>query len=115
MAILPSVAIQNMIRAGIMTRVEEESEPDASPEPSAPAATDSAGEGTPSASVAGAGIELTQVNNKVVYVISGVKSQRFLGFLPVDIRLKTVVSAEDSSLIDIQEGFFGKVLDILSF
>lgn len=99
-AILPEVAIQNMIRAGILTRVIE---------PPAPV------EGTASASVAGAGIELTQVNNQPVFVISGVRSQRFLGLVPVDIRVRAVVSVENGQLVDLQQGLLPRILDLVSF
>lgn len=99
-AILPEVAIQNMIRAGILTRVIE---------PPAPV------EGTASASVAGAGIELTQVNNQPVFVISGVRRQRFLGLVPVDIRIRAVVSVENGQLVDLQQGLFPRILDLVSF
>lgn len=116
-AILPDVAIANMIRAGILTRVDEGT-PSASPTPEG---TGSAGEGTgsagatASASVEGAGIELTQEGGNVVYLISGVKNQNFIGLIPVDIKLKAVVSAADGSLVDIRQNFFARLLDLLSF
>src|SRR3990167_2633360 len=115
--ILPDVAIANMIRAGILTRVEEGT-PSASPTPEG---TPSAGEGTEGAeategaSVDGAGIELTSEDGNVVYLISGVKSQNFIGLVPVDIKLKAVVSASDGSLLDIRQNFFARLLDLLSF
>jgi len=115
--ILPDVAIANMIRAGILTRIEEGT-PSASPTPEG---TPSAGEGTEGAeategaSVEGAGIELTSEDGNVVYLISGVKSQNFIGLVPVDIKLKAVVSASDGSLLDIRQNFFARLLDLLSF
>lgn len=115
--ILPDVAIQNMIRAGILTRVDEGT-PSASPTPEG---TPSAGEGTegaeatPSASVEGSGIELIQEDGNVVYLISGVKSQNFIGLIPVDIKLRAVVSASDGSLLDIRQNFLARLLDLLSF
>lgn len=121
-AILPDVAIQNMIRAGILTRVDEEPEPNVSPTPEAtasaePGGTPSAapGEGTPSVSVEGAGIELTEVDSQPVYIISGVRSENFIGLVPVDIKLKAVVSAESGGLLDIRQGFLSRLLDLLSF
>lgn len=119
--ILPDVAVANMIRAGILTRVDEEPVPGASPTPeatpSAEGGTPSAepGEGTPSASVEGAGIELTEEDGQPVYIISGVKSENFVGLFPVDVKLKTVVSAQTGGLLDIEQGFLSKLLDLLSF
>lgn len=119
-AILPDVAIQNMIRAGILTRVDEEPEPGVSPTPEGTPSgevggTPSAGEGTPSASVEGAGIELAEVDSQPVYIISGVRSENFIGLVPVDIKLKAVVSAESGGLLDIRQGFLSRLLDLLSF
>lgn len=112
-AILPDVAIQNMIRAGIMTRIVEEPPADASPTP--PTGTDSATVVTPPATVEGAGIELTQEGDEVVYLISGVNSQNFLGLVPVDIKVKAKVSASDGQLVDIEQGLIARILDLFSF
>jgi len=105
-AILPDVAIQNMIAAGVLTRVEEAAAPLASPAP---------GESTPSVSVVEASTELTETDGRVVYLISGVRSQRFFGLVPVDVRLKTVVSAETGQLLDIEQGLLARLLDLVSF
>ncbi len=120
--ILPDVAVANMIRAGILTRVDEEPTADASPVPEGtPSAegggTPSAepGEGSPSASVEGAGIELTEQDSQPIYIISGVKSESFVGLFPVDIKLKTIVSAQSGGLLDIEQGFFYRLLDLFSF
>ncbi len=104
--ILPSEAIENMIRAGIMTRTEE---------PPSPPPAD---EGTGSAQVISddnSAIELAQVNDEPVYIISGIKAQNLLGVVPVDIKIKTYVSTTDGSLMDIEQNFFSKLLDLLSF
>src|SRR3990167_81589 len=113
-AILPDVAIQNMIRAGILTRVEGEPEPEASPSPEGTPSAQPP-EGTTAASVAGAGIELTQEDNEAVYVISGVKDENFIWLIPVGIKLKAVVAVDDGNLLDIKQGFFSRLLDLLSF
>lgn len=99
-AVLPEVAITNMIKAGILTRVVEEPPPPV--------------EGTASAIDTG-GIELTTVANQPVYLISGIKIQNFLGLVPVNFKIKTVVSAETGQLLDIQQGIFARVLDLFSF
>lgn len=103
-AVLPDVAIENMRSAGILTRVVE-TVPAVSP-----------GEGTAgAATVEGAGVELTTVNSQPVYVISGVRAQNFLGLVPVDIKIKAVVSIENGNLLDVQQGLLTRIIDLLSF
>lgn len=109
-AILPQTAIDNMLRAGILTHVEGSP----SPSPSPPESTTSAS-ATPSATVAGAAIELTQVHDQPAYIISGIRQQNFLGIVPVDIKLKAVVSIQDGQLVDVQQGIIARILDIFSF
>lgn len=99
-AVLPDVAIANMISAGVLTRVIFEQPP--------------AEESTSSAAEAGA-IELISVDDHPVYLITGVKSQEFLGLIPVNIRVKTVVSASDGQLLDVEQGILARALDLLSF
>ena len=101
--ILPDQAIDNMVKAGVITRIEQEDES------TPPGATAS------SQTVTNASIELAVQNDKPVYVISGVKDQKFLGLIPVNIKLKTVVSSTDGSLLSINEGFFTRLLDLVSF
>ncbi|KKR51045.1 MAG: hypothetical protein UT84_C0003G0040 [Candidatus Curtissbacteria bacterium GW2011_GWA1_40_16] len=110
--ILPSVAIENMIKAGILTRVDE---PVVAPSPPPAEGSGSAG-ATQGAqiSVLGSSIELTEQNNQPVYRISGVKDEKLFGLLPVGVKLITVVSASDGSLVDIQQGIFARILDLLS-
>lgn len=103
--ILPQEAIENMIQAGVLTRVEE-------PQlPTPPESTTSSSTIT----VEDAPIEITEVNNTPTYVISGVKAQKMFGFIPVDIKIKTYVSATDGSLTDIQESWLSRILDLISF
>lgn len=99
-AVLPDVAIDNMIAAGILTWVVEDVVPTT--------------EGTSSAA-AGGGIELSTVNNQPVYLIGGISNQNFLGIVPVNLKIKTVVSVENGQLLDIQQGIFTRVLDLFSF
>ncbi len=103
--ILPQEAVENMIKAGVLTRVEEP------PIPTPPESTSSSN----ILSVEGAPIEITEVNNTPTYVISGVKAQKMFGFIPVDIKIKTYVSAADGSLTDIQESLLSRILDLISF
>ena len=109
-AILPDVAIQNMLAAGILTHVEQSPSPSPQPSGSTPSAS-----ATPSATVAGAAVELTQVQDQPVYIISGIRQQNFLGIVPVDIKLKAVVSIQNGQLVDVQQGILARILDIFSF
>ncbi len=105
-AILPAVAIENMIRAGVITTVSGGvSNP--------PGGTGSA---TQVASVLGAATELTtDGKGNLVYKISGEKSKHFLGILPVNLNVTAVVSAENGQLISTQESLFARLLDLVSF
>src|SRR3989344_4032836 len=109
-AILPDVAIQNMLAAGILTHVEQSPSPSPQPSGSTPSAS-----ATPSATVEGTAIELTQVQDQPVYIISGIRQQNFLGIVPVDIKLKAVVSIQNGQLVDVQQGILARILDIFSF
>ncbi|OGD89446.1 hypothetical protein A3J17_03025 [Candidatus Curtissbacteria bacterium RIFCSPLOWO2_02_FULL_40_11] len=111
--ILPEVAIQNMIRAGFPVVLP----PEPSPSPtSSPEATASATpEATASATSQEGSILLTELNNQLVYEIPAVKKQKFLGVLPVDVRITGYVSAENGSIITTKKSFFNKILDALSF
>lgn len=103
--ILPQEAIENMIKAGVLTRVEEP------PVPTPPESTTSSS----ILSVEDAPIEITEVNDTPTYIISGVKAQKMFGFIPIDIKIKTYVSATDGSLTDIQESLLSRILDLISF
>lgn len=103
--ILPQQAIENMIDAGVLTRTEE---------PQNPPPLDASGTAQV-LSVGNASIELTEVNSQPTYAISGIKAQKMLGFIPVDIKIKTYVSTADGSLIKIQESLFSRILDFISF
>ena len=115
-AILPEVAIGNMIAAGILTRVVEEPPVSPSPPPVEGTGAAAPGKATGEAlSATGAGIELTTVGDEPVYLITGVKSENFLGFLSVEIKVKAAVSATDGNLLDLEQGFLARFLDLLSF
>ncbi len=108
--ILPDIAIQNMIKAGILTRTEEPQQP-----PSTTPEGTAAAQDTLLSTIENAGIELTDIDSEPAYVISGVRDQELLGLLPVEIKIKTTVSATDGRLIDIKQGFFSRFIDLFSF
>jgi hypothetical protein len=104
-AVLPQQAIENMIEAGVLTRTEE---PQAPPTLVGSSAAQVLSSGSSS-------IVLAELNNQPTYEISGIKEQKMLGIIPVDIKIKTFVSATDGSLVKIQEDFLTRLLDLLSF
>lgn len=103
--ILPQQAIENLIEAGVLTRTEDQQ---------SPPSIESSGTAH-ILSESNSSIELTEVNNQPTYTISGIKAQKMLGFIPVDIKLKTYVSATDGTLLKIQEDFLNRILDFFSF
>jgi len=108
-AILPEQAIANMIRAGVLTRVVQDSTPTPTPEATASASTESA-----IVTIVDSGIVLSAVNGEPVYEIVGVKNERLIGVFPVGIKKLTVVSATSGNLLDVNVGFFARILDFLS-
>ncbi|MBI4037674.1 hypothetical protein HY382_01350 [Candidatus Curtissbacteria bacterium] len=109
-AVLPNVAVQNMIAAGIMTRTETPPTPPADPPGGTPSATPSS-----APTVAGASIGLEEFEGKIVYKIDGVKDEKFAGIVPVSIKVKAIVSAENGELLDISQGILTRLLDLFSF
>lgn len=104
-AILPQQAIENMIEAGVLTRTEE---------PQSPPPPDSSG----SAQITtanNASIELTELNNQPAYAINGIKTKNVFGFIPVDLKIKTFVSASDGNLLAMQESLLTRILSFISF
>jgi hypothetical protein len=109
--ILPDVAIQNMIRAGFPVILPPpEATPSASPE-GTPSASP---EATSSAQQAG-DIELTELNNELVYIVDAAKEEDFFGVIPVEIKVKGVLSAEDGRLMEIRRSLISRFLDLFSF
>ena len=100
--VLPNVAIENLIKAGVLTSVVENT----------PTGTNQASGG---ASVAGASIQLLEFANKPAFLIPGVKREKFLGLVPVGLKKETVVSAENGELLDIRENLATRILDTFSF
>lgn len=108
--ILPDVAIRNMIRAGFPVVLP----PEPSPLPSPPEGTGSA---TEEASVGGdgGGLTLTEEDGTLVYEIPAFEEQNFLGFVPIDIKIKGYVSAETGEIVKVKKSFFAQLIDLISF
>ena len=97
---LPDQAVQNMIRANIISRL-----------------------GPPAVRQLSLQGELTFINQVVelgvrdgltVYEISGVKDFKLLGFIPISQPTTAIVSAESGQLIETETTFLARVIDALS-
>lgn len=99
--VLPDAAVANMLAANVISRLSSE-------------ATASA---TTSAALKGVGdIVLFGLRSGVpVYEISGLSNQKFLGFIPVVIPAKVIVSAETGALVTKETTPLNTLLDLVSF
>lgn len=70
---------------------------------------------TPSASSASNMISLTELNNQPVYAVQGVLSKNLLGIFPVAFRKTVYVSAQDGSVVQVQQSLLNQILQALSF
>lgn len=102
--ILPDAAVQNMLAANVIDRLGT-------------AAVLEALEATGSGRLTGVAgvVELGLRNNVPVYEIAGLSDQRLLGFIPVSIPQKVIVSAETGELVETQKPLFSTLLDFFSF
>lgn len=107
-AILPDLAVRNMILEGVVTNVagfEEEGEVEQ--------------EATESAGVKGkvkGEIEIsTDQDGRLVYEMQGERFEVFLGIFPVRVKKKIVVSAETGELLRVDQTLIQRIIDFLSF
>lgn len=99
-AVLPDQAVQNMIAAGIFDRIGTQPVID---------------QATTSAQIDTAGvITLAQQNGVPVYEILGLRNQRLLGFIPITTKVETVVSAETGNVLETNQSFTDRVLELIS-
>lgn len=99
--ILPDAAVNNMLAANVIDRL------------GAAAITEAAKTGTLTG-VSGV-VDLAVRNNLPVYEILGLSDQKFLGFIPVSIPLKVVVSADTGELVATEKTPLNTLLDLISF
>lgn len=90
-AVLPDQAVENLLRNKFIDRV----------------ASGSALENP-------TGIRLGLLNNNPVFQILGSDDQKLLGFIPVSIKKTSFVSAEDGTVVKIDQTFINQLLDLLS-
>src|SRR3989304_8513084 len=60
-------------------------------------------------------LELEDDEGELKYIIKGTKKEKLLGLFNVEIPADAVVLVENSSISEIKESFFAKLLDLLSF
>ncbi len=99
--VLPDAAVQNMLAANVINRLGIQSVVDASS----------------AATLRGIGdiVTLGLKNGAPVYEIPGISDQKLLGFIPVSIPLKAVVSAETGALVVRETSPLNTLLDLVSF
>lgn len=99
--ILPDAAVQNMLAANVINRLSPET----------------ISQATGSAAISGVGdiVQLGIRNNVPVYEINGLSNQKLLGFIPVIIPTKAVVSAETGALVVKETSPLSTLLDLVSF
>lgn len=91
-AVLPDQAVTNLLRFKFIDRI----------------ASGSAEENP-------TGIKLGLLGNNPVFQVLGVDEQRLLGFIPVSINKTSFVSAENGSVVKVDETFLQRLLDLFSF
>ncbi|PJA87104.1 MAG: hypothetical protein CO141_01185 [Candidatus Moranbacteria bacterium CG_4_9_14_3_um_filter_42_9] len=60
-------------------------------------------------------LELENDEGELKYIIKGTKKEKLLGLFNVEVPADAVVLVENSSISEIKESFFAKLLDLLSF
>lgn len=99
--VLPDAAVQNMLAANVISRLSTETITGA----------------TPSAALKGVGdiVQFELRSGVPVYEIAGLSNQKLLGFIPVVIPTKAVVSAETGALVTKETSPLNTLLDLVSF
>lgn len=95
--ILPDQAVQNLLATNIINKVDSAADP----------ALSELGQ------LSGV-VKLEIKNDKVVYKVKGVKSHRFLGFIPVDTSTTAFVSSETGNLVAQEQSLLANIVDVLS-
>lgn len=102
-AVLPDQAVQNMLAANVITQVR------------GVRFTQAVQEATEAASLQEVISLITTREGVLAYEIPGVKSERFLGFIKVDIPKTAIVSTQTGEVLQIQQSILSTALDLLSF
>lgn len=121
--VLPDQAVNHMLAAQVLDQIggkggikwleQQEATPSPTPatESAEPTATPS---GEPAEEEEAAVVLALDDDGELVYVISGTKFERFLGFFPVGLRRNVIVSAETGELLRVNQSIFTRLLDLLS-
>ena len=128
--VLPQQAVDNMIRVGHVDVIDPtpDGEESPSPEPSESPSVSPEASGSPEASASPevseapestetetTTVTLEEENGQLIYVFSGKSKQKFLGIFTVQVPRTLKVSAEDGSLVGIQQNVLATLLDAFSY
>lgn len=107
-AVLPSVAVENILQSNIMDRIlasraAPSPSPGETPEPEEEATEEAELEETDEPEQE---IELVERDGKLAFKIEGAKSVRFLNFLPVEVPITAHVSAQTGETLAISRPWF---------
>src|SRR3989344_3158496 len=100
LTVLPDQAVQNMLAANIISRLD-------------PAFLQQAAKSGDLTSISGV-ITLGERNGLPVYEIAGLRDQRLLGFIPVTTPVKVIVSAETGQTVTQEQSLLSNIIDFLS-
>ena len=100
LTVLPDQAVQNMLAANIISRLD-------------PAFLQQAAKSGDLTSISGV-ITLGERNGLPVYEIVGLRDQRLLGFIPVTTPVKVIVSAETGQTVTQEQSLLSNIIDFLS-
>lgn len=101
--VLPDQAVQNMLAANVIDRVGGQA--------TAQVVTEN-----PDLSSLSGIVRLIQARDgQLVYEVQGLKNQKLLGFIPMLINTKAVVSVETGELLETQQSPIDQLIDLVSF
>ncbi len=92
LTILPDQAIENMLKANVITKIL----------------------GLQGDTSLADIVELGEKNGIPVYKLSGIKSHKLLGLIPIETEVKAEVSAETCDLVSTEQSMLSQVIDLLS-
>ncbi len=96
LAILPDVAVSNLIAGGFIDEVEDD---------------------VASSQFAGVTdvVEINEDNGTTVFLVNGISNENLLGFIPVKIKKRLILSTQTGEIIREQQTLIARILDALSF
>ncbi|MBI4067625.1 hypothetical protein HY407_04530 [Candidatus Gottesmanbacteria bacterium] len=100
-AILPDQAVQNILAAGVISRLGGQTIVNEVLNSNLTSVSDV--------------IKLGESNGIPVYEIQGISDQKLLGFIPIPINKTTIVSAETGEILETEQPLIDRILDLVAF